>query len=110
MAQPTVCNVHGILLWPTGDPVISNEIEIFLATSNALPQFAQGSLVTGKSVLIETDENGYFEVSLIKGALVTLHVKLSDFQVQFAVPQDDSVDIKDIPGVLGVLRKVENPF
>jgi hypothetical protein len=110
MAQPTTCVVHGILLWPTGEPVISNEIEVFLAVSNALPQFAQGSLVTGKSVLIETDENGYFEVALIKGALVTMHIKLSNFQCQFAVPLDDSADIADLPGNAGVLRQVENPF
>ena len=111
MSQPTGCVVHGILLYPTGLPVVSNEIEIFLATSNAMPQFAQGSLISGKSVLLETDENGYFDVSLIKGALITLHIKRSNFQCQFAVPTDiDEIDIKDIVGFFGVLRQVENPF
>lgn len=110
MADPITCNVSGILRYPTGIPVVYNEIEIFLAASNALPQFSQGSLITGKSVLLETDEDGYFETPLMRGSLVTIHVKRSNFQCQFMVPDVESVDIKDIPGVDGILREVENPF
>jgi len=112
MVAPTTCNVYGTLLYPTGDPVVDNDIEMFVecGSNGDLPQFAQGSLLTGKSVVLHTGENGYFESPMIRGALVTLHLKRSNFKCQFEVPDVESIDIKDIPGVHGEIKTIENPF
>jgi hypothetical protein len=110
MATPSVCNVFGTLRYPTGEPVVDNDIEVFVDPTTALPRINQSSILTGKSVILRTDEDGYFESPLMRGALVTLHIKQSNFQCQFAVPDADEVDIETIPGVFGVLRSVENPF
>jgi len=107
---PSICNVYGTLKFPTYDPAQQNEIEVFVASGNALPQFSQGDLLSGKSALFTTDADGYFEIPLMVGSLVTLHVKQSNFQCQFMVPDAEEANIETIPGVSGVLRPVENPF
>ena len=81
-----------------------------MSPSNALPQFSQGFLLSGKSVVFHTDEDGNFESPMLRGALVTLHLKQSNFQCQFAVPDVAELDVKDIVGTYGVVRSVENPF
>jgi len=110
MATPTVCNVYGTLRFPTGAPVIDNDIEVLVDPKTALPRVNQGSILTGKAVVLHTDEDGYFETPLMRGALVTLHIKQSNFQCQFMVPDVAEIAIEEIPGVDCVMRTVENPF
>ena len=110
MATPALCSVYGTLKFPTGVETEGNEIEIFVTPQNALPQFSQGNMLAGKSVLLTTDTYGYFEIPLMIGSLVTIHVKQANFQCQFMVPDAEEADIESIPGVSGVMRKVENPF
>lgn len=107
--DPELCMVYGVLRYPTGVPVADNDIEVYVDEKD-LPQFAQHYLLTGKIVVGKTDENGYFQMDLIRGARVTLHVKQSRLQCQFMVPDQDEIAIESIPGVFGVLKETENQF
>lgn len=107
--DPELCMVYGVLRYPTGEVVVGNDIEVYIDEKD-LPRFAQHYLLSGKIVVARTDENGYFQMDLIRNALVTLHIKQSKFQCQFMVPDLDEIAIENIPGVYGVLKETENQF
>lgn len=107
--SPHLCTVYGTLLNLIGEPVANNNIEVSVDRKR-LPRFAQHFLLAGGEVNTETDENGDFQVALIRGALATLHVKESNMRLQFTVPDVDSINIENIPGVYGTVEAVENPF
>jgi len=106
--DPELCMVYGYLRYPTGDPVVNNDIEVYVDEKD-LPQFADHSLLTGKIVVFHTDEEGYFQTDLVRNALVTMHIKQSNFKYQFSVPNQNEASIEDIPGS-GVLKDTENPL
>ena len=107
--DPALCMVYGVLRYPTGEVVVGNDIEVYVDEKD-LPRFAQHYLLTGKIVASKTDENGYFQMDLVRAAMVTLHIKQSKFQCQFMVPDLDEIAIENIPGVFGVLKESENQF
>jgi hypothetical protein len=107
--DPELCMVYGVLRYPTGEPVADNDIEVYVEDED-LPQFAQHYLLTGKSVIFHTDENGYFQADLIRNALVILHVKESEFQCKFTVPDADEMPIENIPGTYGYVVERDNPL
>ena len=107
--DPALCMVYGVLRYATGAPVVNNDIEAYVDEKD-LPRFAQHCLLTNKSVLSSTDENGYFQMDLLREAMVTLHIKQSKFQCQFMVPDVNELNIETIPGVYGVLKEPENQF
>ena len=92
-----------------GNPTADSEIEVFVAWAD-LPRFVQERLVSGKIYKVTTNELGAFEVYMPVGLLATFHVKLSGYKCQFMVPDQATVDIKDLVGTFGVLKEVENPF
>ncbi|MEN6550221.1 MAG: hypothetical protein ABFE07_29605 [Armatimonadia bacterium] len=107
--SPHLCTVYGTLLDLIGQPVANNNIEVSVDRKR-LPRFAQHFLLAGSEVNTETDANGDFQVALIRGALVTLHVKESNMRLQFTVPDVDAINIENIPGAYGAIESVENPF
>jgi len=107
--DPELCAVFGVLRLPSGLPCINNDLEIYVEEKD-LPQFAQHYLMSGRSIILSTDENGFFQANLIRKARVTMNIKQTKFVLEFQVPDVDEVSIEAIPGVYGIFKEDDNQF
>jgi hypothetical protein len=106
---PNLCRVYGTIVDVNGNPQENAEIESFVDRKD-IPRFGQTLLLSGDVVRTTTNELGEFEIYLVRETLITIHIKLSGYKAQLAVPDQADLDINNVIPDFGVLKKVENPF
>jgi hypothetical protein len=104
-----LCKLFGIILDINGDPEENASVELFIDPSDTF-QFVQTTGLTEDTFITNTSEVGKFEVYLPIGALARLRIQKMGMELQFSVPNQATLDMKDIVGVVGVRKQIHNPF
>jgi len=103
------CKVFGTVIDSNGNPEENALVEVFVDPSDTF-QFVQGSGLTEDDLIMNTSNLGKFEIYTPIGALVRLRIQKMGVELQFAVPNQATLNIKDIVGVVGVRKPIFNPF
>jgi hypothetical protein len=100
------CKVFGTILDITGHPDPDVDVRFHICEGQA-PQTIQSTGMNTKTISRSTNPDGYFEVELVQGAVVTMRIYGMRTMLKFAVPLAATIDFKDI---VGTEIEIKNPF
>lgn len=87
-ANTDKCLVYGTIVDVLGNPLRNSEIYI--------EPIQDGPSMSIVAIKVHTNHEGYFSVQLLRGIEVVLNAKDAAFNKRITVPDQNSVDIKDL--------------
>ena len=82
------CRVYGTIVDVLGRPLRNSEVLV--------EPLRDGSELSVQAAVIYTDHIGHFEIELLRGIECVLHAKDAAYKKLITVPDQNSVDIKDL--------------
>jgi len=105
-----ICFVRGSIVDLNGDPA-SELVEVtYYVSTEDLPRFAQGSLITRRDMIVQPDHRGIFEIPVVKLSMVTLQIKGCGYQAKFQCPDQTILELVNIASIGVVERPTDYQF
>jgi hypothetical protein len=87
------CLLFGYLKDISSKAIFDSKVRIRL---NPAPQWSGDNLISKEDFTVYTDENGYFEISLLGNTKVTVAVPEANFQVTGMLPPSGRMNVTDL--------------
>jgi hypothetical protein len=95
MAPPT-CVVTGTLYHADGRPAFDVPVRLQVVDAGNNAVFIGSSGVTKSPLVVNTDENGVFQVAIARNVSAIITIEELDYHRQVIIPDQSSVNIKDL--------------
>jgi hypothetical protein len=92
--DPSLCRVGGYFIDINGEPLADKNITV----SNLFrqTQVITGRIIAGREIGKRTNEGGYVEIDLVRGAIVRLTIESTGINLQFVVPNQPTASLQDL--------------
>jgi len=92
---PSICVLHGTVLMANGDPETEAQVQVFIDNVKKTKegQFVGTDGVTSVPVEAFTDDNGYWEIDVIREAVVHIVIPKINLDAEITVPDSASAEI-----------------
>ncbi len=88
--DPANCVVYGFVVDLRNKPSVNKAVRAFRDDSTITSAAGRG--VTNKVITTYTKSDGYFELEILRGQLVTVVIPDQNIQKKFVVPDQDNID------------------
>lgn len=88
-----IVTVFGYVKKITGCPIPGAEIRIRI---NPSPQYSEANIISKDDFLLLSDEEGYFELSLIGGLKITVIIPDCNYQITGVLPPNGRIELTQI--------------
>lgn len=96
--EPPLCVVFGVVIDADGTPNTDVSVKGTIVSTKDTKdgQIVDSFGITNKAIEAFTDDNGFFEISLLQGASVILNIPTIELNREIAVPAQATVDFQDL--------------
>ena len=88
-SAPDLCVVYGYVNDSAGQPIAA----ACVSADPELPQVVSGAQTGDRTIHVQTRENGYFEIELVRGSTVRFQIEGTEYDEVKVVPDAASQDI-----------------
>jgi hypothetical protein len=92
---PSVCVIFGTVLHANGEPETEAQVQVFIKSTekNKEGQFVSEDGIVNDPVEVFTDDNGFWEVEVIRQAVVEVNIPRINLLAEITVPDAASAEI-----------------
>ena len=95
---PEVCIVHGTVLGADGTPKTDAQVQVYVRNeeSTKAGQFVNSYGITASPVEVHTNDAGFWEVGIVRGANVRINIPDVNLDTEISIPDQVSADISTL--------------